>query len=61
MWPNKENKRNNIIDGHYHEAQENFLTTLKISFLILLFSSFFRIGQPGEIILQQVTAMEIAK
>lgn len=58
MWPNKENNCN--CDGHYHEAQESFLTTLKISFLILLFSSFFRIGQPGEIILQQVTAMEIA-
>lgn len=58
MWPNKENNCN--CDGHYHETQESFLTTLKISFLILLFSSFFRIGQPGEIILQQVTAMEIA-
>lgn len=58
MWPYKENNRN--CDGHYHEAQENFLTTLKSSFLILLVSSFFRIGQPGEIILQQVTAMEIA-
>ena len=52
-----ENKFTSNCDGYYHEAQDNFLTTLKTSFLILLFSLFFRIGQPGEIILQQVITM----